>query len=350
MIGTSDGQQFKDSMAATMALGASEKPAGALIEGARYPGSPQPLGRPQSQYDKDAREAFENFESLHGPQKLDEGDARDPSKNPKKEDGLGGWIDPDSFLSKKGIDMPKSDMGMSRGDHQGDLIDRQPVFGNPTATKQNINLDPRVSAVLSQPHIAEAIQNPKIDRSHEVPYVAGASSKPDDYTTHVDKSVPSSVTISGKTFDPAIPLNIHEQVERSVMEELKKSGMKDDKAYEIAHHEFAEPAEDAWYKHHGIDVADVNKWWKGIDQKTEKDKGDFPPNLYKAPYPHDKVEGVKHEPSNVNQEWAMNVKLPANDNLPAHNPMRQMDEISERLKLLQGQAKGKGQVLTIPTK
>lgn len=177
------------------------------------------------------------------------------------------------------------------------------------------DLDPRILSVLSQPHLVAALANPKIDRTHEVPYVAGASSKPDDFTTHIDKSVPATATVSGKTFDTSIPLNIHEQLEREVMQNLKKRGMSDNKAYEIAHHEFAEPAEDAWYRSQGIDVNEVNKFWKGIDTKTEKDKGDFPPNLYKAPYPHDKVEGVKHEPSNVNQEWTMAA------NIDAHKPI-----------------------------
>lgn len=164
-----------------------------------------------------------------------------------------------------------------------------------------------------------------INRSHDVPFISGPSN--DGKTVYVDKAVPESVTVSGKTFDPAVPLSIHELTEQHVMEELKSRGMTDEKAYEIAHHEFAEPAEDAWYKAHGIDVAAVNKFWAGIDQKTEKEgKGDtaFPKDLYTAPYPHNEVEGVKHEPSGVAAEWpvgkdmgkfqlAMHGKLPGMD-------------------------------------
>lgn len=170
----------------------------------------------------------------------------------------------------------------------------------------NVELNPELQKVLSQPHVAGAIANPKIDRSHDVPYEAGASAKPDDFTTHIDKHIPTQVSVSGKTFDPAIPANIHEQVEREVMQNLIKKGMTNEKAYEIAHHEYAEPAEDAWYKHNGIDVAEVNKWWAKQDKITEKETSkdsNFPPDLYKKPYPHNEVEGVKHEPSGVAAEW-----------------------------------------------
>ncbi len=163
---------------------------------------------------------------------------------------------------------------------------------------------PNLRKVLLSPKIQEAITNPRIDRSHDVPYEAGASAKPDDMTTHVDRRIPSSVSIDGKTFDPAIPANIHEQVEREVMERLIKQGYTDNKAYEIAHHEYAEPAEDMWYKHHGINIDKVNEWWSKQDKITEHENPkDPPPDLYKKPYPHNKVEGVKHEPTGVYAEW-----------------------------------------------
>ncbi len=165
-------------------------------------------------------------------------------------------------------------------------------------------ISPNVRKVLADPKIQEAITNPKIDRSHDVPYEAGASSKPDDFTTHIDKRIPTSVNIEGKTFDPAIPANIHEQIERHVMETLIKHGMPDAKAYEIAHHEYAEPAEDAWYKSQGIDINKVNAWWSKQDKITEHENPkDPPPDLYKKPYPHNKVEGIKHEPTGMYAEW-----------------------------------------------
>ena len=174
------------------------------------------------------------------------------------------------------------------------------------------NTNPNLFGVLSNPKVHKALDEGTIDRSHEVPYIAGASKDPADFTTHVDKDVPSSVTISGKTFDPAIPLHIHEQVEREVMQSLISKGHSNEKAYEIAHHEYAEPAEDLWYRSHGIDVNEMNKFWNKMDYKTEKDKGDYPPNLYTKPYPHDKVEGIKHEPvgkESPDAEWETNTPI-----------------------------------------
>lgn len=186
---------------------------------------------------------------------------------------------------------------------------------DPLAQQAGINdikINPNLKNVLNSPVVVKALDDGQIDRSHEVPYIAGASKGNDDHTTHVDKDVPSSVTISGKTFDPAIPLHIHEQVEKQVMQKLISDGHSNEKAYEIAHHEYAEPAEDLWYKTHGIDVDEMNKFWNKIDYKTEKDKGDYPPDLYSKPYPHDQVKGIRHEPlgkESPDVEWKTNTPV-----------------------------------------
>jgi hypothetical protein len=142
-----------------------------------------------------------------------------------------------------------------------------------------------------EPIQSESAPGVTVDRTHEVPYVAGASN--DGNTVYVDKSVPSSVNVSGKEFDPAVPLSIHEEIEHKIMQHLISQGMPDDKAYEVAHHGFAQPAEDNWYRQNGIDVDAVNKFWDGIDSKTEKEvhPDNTPPDLYTKPYPHDQVEG-----------------------------------------------------------
>jgi strawberry notch-like protein/NTP hydrolase family protein/inorganic pyrophosphatase-like protein/ADP-ribosyltransferase-like protein len=279
---------------------------------------------------------------------------------------------------------------------------------------------PLVDALLAEPEVAAAIANPKINDKNDVPYMAGASNG-DDRTTNYDKRLPRTATVSGVTFDPAIPANVHETVEKAAMERLiaqrkkiglpfprteaKQYGQADmplrrqivdayakagggefnraidltvlrkfllglsreavdaelkrmhidqdlganlhhndnharltdadresainafgdakhklwisrdprgtdisdkemERIYEIAHHEYAEPAEDAWYRARGIDIAEVNKWWAAQDQITEhEDAKDPPANLYRKPYPHQIVEGVKHEESGVAAEW-----------------------------------------------
>lgn len=302
MIGTSDGEQFatpfEHSISASgMGPTATEKPAGALKQEGRYLGS-------------------------------------------------GGGL-------YQGLDWPLSSGRQDPFEGSQERLDNwRSIHDNPTPAEEKIptsSLNPNIQNVLSQPHIAEAIANPKIDRTHDVPYVAGASAKPDDFTTHVDQHIPTTATISGKTFDPAIPLNIHEQVEREVMNNLIKKGMTDEKAYEIAHHEYAEPAEDAWYKAQGIDVKDVNHWWDQQNKVTEKEKSTdlkFPPSLYKKPYPHDEVEGMKHEHSNVSAEWATSTKVAMDDHMK-YNPADALNPMAEPARL-PAAPKGVGEFIEAP--
>ncbi|HZU87933.1 MAG TPA: hypothetical protein VE993_01625 [Stellaceae bacterium] len=174
---------------------------------------------------------------------------------------------------------------------------------------------PEVDAVLNEPTVRTRIEAPTIDASHDVPYLAGASANADDPTTHIDRHLPRMAEVSGVTFDPAVPANIHEQVERFVMErmiaakaaELGRALTPDelDTIYEVAHHGYAEPAEDAWYRAHGIDVNEVNALWAHWDGRTEREgvPKNPPPDLYAKPYPHNKVEGSAKPESAVFDEW-----------------------------------------------
>jgi hypothetical protein len=172
---------------------------------------------------------------------------------------------------------------------------------------------PEVDAVLNEPSIREAILNPKINDKNSVPYIAGASEGA-DMTTNVDEHMPRQVDISGVRFDPAEPANIHEQVEKYVMEQMiaaKKTEVgreltpdEINEIYERAHHEFAEPAEDAWYRARGIDVDEVNAWWAEQDKVTESEHPkNPPPDLYKKPYPHNQVEGSARPEPAAADEW-----------------------------------------------
>jgi hypothetical protein len=143
----------------------------------------------------------------------------------------------------------------------------------------------------------------KINRDFDVPYTAGTSK--DSKTLYVDKSVPKETTISNVTFDPAEPLNVHETVEHHVTDELIKSGMDPKEAVKIAHHEYAKPAELNWVQSKGIDVDQYNKFFKDIDKKAEMEgKEGTPQDLWARPYPHDKVEGLKHPDSTADIDLA----------------------------------------------
>lgn len=148
---------------------------------------------------------------------------------------------------------------------------------------------PEVNAVLVDPYVAQAIREPKINRDHDVPYGAGPNNA-DDLVTNVDRHVPATDTVNGVTYDPAIPVVIHEQVEKHVLTRLTAAGVSDEKAYPIAHFGFAEVAERAWVDAHlGPEAwpeyqAHWTKWLAPIDHENPKDP---PPDLYQAPYPHD---------------------------------------------------------------
>src|SRR5262249_21349298 len=101
----------------------------------------------------------------------------------------------------------------------------------------------------------QVIDNPIINREHEVPYTAGGSVPLEDPTVFIDRRFPRSFTVDGVTFDPADPFVIHETLEQHIMELGIKGGMAPEEAYRVAHFEFAEKAEGAWYKAHGIDQA-----------------------------------------------------------------------------------------------
>jgi hypothetical protein len=201
---------------------------------------------------------------------------------------------------------------------QSQLLPRQdpPNIGQVMAIPRPLTMmtgRPEVDAVLNEPPIRAAIENPKINDKNDVPYIAGAS-QGTDMTTNVDKHMPRQVDIDGVRFDPAIPANIHEQVEKTVMERMiaeKKTELGRElnpdelnTIYELAHHGYAEPAEDAWYRAHGVNVDKINRWWAEQDKITENENPkDPPPNLYKKPYPHDKVEGSKVPDPGAAEEW-----------------------------------------------
>lgn len=158
MIGTSDGEQYEDSFARTLATlppGAPEKPADALNEVGSYPGSPRPLGPPQTHMDPmgPAPGIDPNYqndmnalrEHLFGKKRLDESETRDPSKEPGSEEHLKGTIDPDRIMedNKQGGD----DLGMVID--PGMAKDQRRQF-RPEGIKQDINLKEEPNLALSQ--------------------------------------------------------------------------------------------------------------------------------------------------------------------------------------------------------
>ena len=162
---------------------------------------------------------------------------------------------------------------------------------------------PHVDAVLDSPVTKGVINNAVVDRSHTVPYTAGGSVPLKDPTVFIDHRFPKEFTIpraidpsATVTFDPAEPFTVHENVEQHVMERLIAGGMDHQTAYKVAHFEFAEKAEGAWYASHDIDQAAAEAAYKPYMDRIQKEPADnVPPNLYKDPYPHDEPSAAAHE-------------------------------------------------------
>ncbi len=154
--------------------------------------------------------------------------------------------------------------------------------------------DERIDRILDDPETKAAIDSPVVNRANDVPYSAGPDN--DGAGLNIDRHFPESMTVDGVTFDPAEPFAIHEFVERDVMQKLIAGGMEPATAYKVAHFDFAEKAEGAWYAAHGIDQAKAEAAYRPfIDAIDHEHPIDPPADLFRKPYPHDNVS----EPGSV---------------------------------------------------
>ena len=156
--------------------------------------------------------------------------------------------------------------------------------GPPVVHGVPLDVEPHVAAIINLPKVKAAIENGVTDTGH-VPAIAGSSAGEDTHT-HVDSSLPKEVPLGNKRFEPAKAMQIHEQVEKFVMEYLQSKDFSDKDAYTIAHHDFAEPAEDAYYRALGIDPKQAEAWWAGPAKRmVEANKNrTVSDNLYDKPY------------------------------------------------------------------
>jgi hypothetical protein len=177
--------------------------------------------------------------------------------------------------------------------------------GEPLNVKPVPTGDPHVDSVLGK--FRTLIEGASVNRDHDVPYGAGASRGLDDPTIYVDRHFPREMEVSGVKYDPAVPFSIHENVEQQVMERLlarfrQKFGREPTdhdvkQIYQLAHLDFAEKAEDAWYRAHGIDPAEADKAYAPILAQIQHEKvANPPPDLYTKPYPHNDVHLARSEP------------------------------------------------------
>jgi hypothetical protein len=105
-------------------------------------------------------------------------------------------------------------------------IEGSPFAGVPRSVAAKTGI-PEVDSVLNSPVTRAVIDHPVVDRSHDIPYMAGASDPINNPTVYIDKHVPKEQTVGGVTFDPADPWIVHENVEQHTMELLLRGGTDD---------------------------------------------------------------------------------------------------------------------------
>lgn len=129
-----------------------------------------------------------------------------------------------------------------------------------------------MNAALADPRVQRALLRPDIDREHDV--VAGSVSNAAGGKTYVSSLLPREMTFGQVTIDPALPLNVHEQVERFCMFEL---GIPYARAHIVA------TAAEKWYVTARAKVSwpDWEHWIDGELSKIERG-----PDASKPPDPH----------------------------------------------------------------
>jgi len=115
----------------------------------------------------------------------------------------------------------------------------------------------------------------KIDRSYDIPYIAGYST--DGKTIYIDKDLPEQLEIEDKKYNVDPFLILHESVEKSLLKEL-------DLDYQLAH-QIALRAEIAAVKAAGIDIDIYNEFMKKyVKIAGDKSLDNVPKDLDKTPY------------------------------------------------------------------
>lgn len=139
--------------------------------------------------------------------------------------------------------------------------------------------EPHIDRVLDSPVTKRNIDGPVIDDTHDVPHSAGGSVPLHDPTVYIDRHFPRSMEVDGVRFDPAEPLTVRANVEHHVMDTLIRGGMDQAVASRVARFEFAEKAEAAWYRAHGIDQAQAEAAYRPFIDAIRHDNP--PANLYR---------------------------------------------------------------------
>jgi hypothetical protein len=150
-------------------------------------------------------------------------------------------------------------------------------FRHPTAPQKKLKLPEWYVSSLMLDRALDAIMRrvKKLDRKHDIPYLAGYSQ--DGKTIYIDRHMPSSFKFRGRTIDTDRFLILHEEVEKSLIDQL---GL-----HYLHAHQIATRAEQAAVRAAGVNWRDYDRFM----QKFVKRAGDerltkVPDDLDTKPY------------------------------------------------------------------
>jgi hypothetical protein len=137
------------------------------------------------------------------------------------------------------------------------------------ATRKSIKdkaaLQAAIMPIVSKEIAKEEAHPPLVDRSHHVPYLAGAGKDERTNTVFIDKGLPKQFkTSSGRVFDAAKYLHVHEHIEQQLMD----NGLSYDQAHDIA-----EKSEHMAVAKDGIDPKEYEALLRPWIKNAKRDSG-----------------------------------------------------------------------------
>jgi hypothetical protein len=159
---------------------------------------------------------------------------------------------------------------------------------------------PLLAELTSRTGLRESLEHPQehINRDYDVPYQAASNAV--GGITYIDRHLNTMMpTPDGRLVDISGALHIHEQIERAGMEELMKRGLTPEQAYIASHHLLAEVAERDYVENTlGLNWSEYQKFIAKQEPKIQKEQlREPPPDAYTKPYPHDRMDLAKKEPT-----------------------------------------------------
>ena len=127
-----------------------------------------------------------------------------------------------------------------------------PHFCHPKAPHKKLRIPEWYISNLMLERAVDAIERRvgKLDREHDIPYLAGYSM--DGKTIYIDRHMPRSMTFDGREIDTDRFLILHEEVEKTLIDQLK--------LHYLHAHQIAAHAEEAAVRAAGVPWRDYDRF------------------------------------------------------------------------------------------